>query len=295
MSPFVAYLAHLRDERRLAALTLAAYRRDLDLLAELAKPRAPADLTSSDIRHYMMRLHGQGLAARSLARTLSAWRGFYRYANRMKLISGNPCAGVRLPRQARPLPKAMSPDEAAQLLTPSEVPDQLETRDRAMLELFYSSGLRLSELAQLKMDALDLRDGSVMVTGKRQKTRIVPVGRYAIAALDAWLLERKQTLAGHNAAEVFVSRRGAPLTPRAIQYRMKHWAMRHGLAAHLHPHMLRHSFATHLLQSSGDLRAVQEMLGHADIATTQVYTHLDFQHLAKIYDASHPRARKRSG
>lgn len=295
MSPFAVYLAHLRDERRLAALTLAAYQRDLDLLAELAKPRAPAELTSSDIRHYMMRLHGQALAPRSLARTLSAWRGFYRYANRMKMISANPCSGVRLPRQARLLPKAMSPDETAQLLAPSELPDELETRDRAMLELFYSSGLRLSELAQLKMNALDLREGSVTVTGKRQKTRVVPVGRYAIAALEAWLLERKQILAEIDATEVFVSRCGAALSPRAIQYRTKRWAIRHGLASNLHPHMLRHSFATHLLQSSGDLRAVQEMLGHSDIATTQVYTHLDFQHLAKIYDASHPRARKRSG
>lgn len=295
MSPLAVYLAHLRDERRLAALTLAAYQRDLDLLAELAKPRAPAELTSSDIRHYMMRLHGQALAPRSLARTLSAWRGFYRYANRMKMISANPCSGVRLPRQARLLPKAMSPDETAQLLAPSELPDELETRDRAMLELFYSSGLRLSELAQLKMNALDLREGSVTVTGKRQKTRVVPVGRYAIAALEAWLLERKQILAEIDATEVFVSRCGAALSPRAIQYRTKRWAIRHGLASNLHPHMLRHSFATHLLQSSGDLRAVQEMLGHSDIATTQVYTHLDFQHLAKIYDASHPRARKRSG
>lgn len=295
MNPFAAYLAHLRDERRLAALTLAAYRRDLDLLAELAKPRTPADLTLSDIRHYMMRLHGQGLAPRSLARTLSAWRGFYRYAIRMKTIPANPCSGVRLPRQARPLPKAMSPDETAQLLSASDLPDELETRDRAMLELFYSSGLRLSELAQLKINALDLREGSVTVTGKRGKTRIVPVGRHAIAALEAWLLERKQTARAGETTAVFVSRRGAALTPRAIQYRMKRWAARHGLAAHLHPHMLRHSFATHLLQSSGDLRAVQEMLGHADIATTQVYTHLDFQHLAKIYDASHPRARKRPG
>lgn len=292
MNPFAAYFAHLRDERRLAALTLSAYQRDLDLLAELSNQRTPAELTNTDIRHFMMRLHGQGLSPRSLARTLSAWRGFYRYANRMQTISGNPCGGVRLPRQPRALPKAMSPDETAQLLGPSAAADEFETRDRAMLELFYSSGLRLSELAQLKLNALDMREASVTVTGKRNKTRIVPVGRYALAALESWLLERKQCPSG--APEVFVSRRGSALSPRAIQYRMKRWALRHGLAAHLHPHMLRHSFATHLLQSSGDLRAVQELLGHADIATTQVYTHLDFQHLAKVYDASHPRARKRS-
>lgn len=288
-----AYLAHLRDERRVAALTLLAYGRDLDLLAQLSNDRAPSELTNTDIRHFMMRLHAQGLAPRSLARTLSAWRGFYRYANRMQTIRGNPCAGVRLPRQSRALPKAMSPDETAQLLTKSATPDRLETRDLAMIELFYSSGLRLSELAQLKIGDLDMREASVTVTGKRGKTRIVPVGRYAIAALRAWLVERKQ-YAKYEAPQVFISRRGDALTPRAIQYRMKHWAARHGLAAHLHPHMLRHSFATHLLQSSGDLRAVQELLGHADIATTQVYTHLDFQHLAKVYDASHPRARKRS-
>lgn len=292
MNPFAAYLAHLRDERRLAALTLAAYQRDLDLLANFSQPRTPAELTNTDIRHFMMRLHAQGLAPRSLARTLSAWRGFYRYANRMQTITANPCGGVRLPKQARALPKALSPDETALLLGVGTSDDKLETRDRAMLELFYSSGLRLSELARLTVTELDLPDASVTVTGKRGKTRIVPVGRYAIAALQAWLLARRQ-YAGADSQQVFVSRRGSALTPRAIQYRIKHWAARHGLSTQLHPHMLRHSFATHLLQSSGDLRAVQEMLGHADISSTQIYTHLDFQHLAKVYDASHPRARKR--
>lgn len=294
MNPFAAYLAHLRDERRLAALTLSAYQRDLNMLGDLSGAHALMDLTNTDIRHFIMRLHSQGLAPRSLARTLSAWRGFFRYANRIKTITGNPCAGVRLPRRTRALPKALSPDETAQLLAATiGTADGLETRDRAILELFYSSGLRLSELAQLKLADLDFPQGSVTVTGKRGKTRIVPVGRYALAALQNWLAERARW--AHADTQVFISRRGGALTPRAIQYRIKHWAARHGLAAHLHPHMLRHSFATHLLQSSGDLRAVQEMLGHADISSTQIYTHLDFQHLAKIYDASHPRARKRSG
>lgn len=287
-----AYLAHLRDERRLSALTLAAYQRDLEVLQELAAGRRPETLDTSDIRLFVMRLHASGHSPRSIARTVSAWRGYYRYAIRLKQLGHNPCSGVRVPRQARGLPKALSPDDTAQLLE-SEAPDErLTARDRAMLELFYSSGLRLSELASLTLAELDLAEASVTVTGKRGKTRIVPVGSQALAALRAWLNQRAGM--AHDATHVFIGRSGRPLSPRAIQYRLKRWAMQRGLPSTLHPHMLRHSFATHLLQSSGDLRAVQELLGHADITTTQIYTHLDFQHLAKVYDAAHPRARKRT-
>lgn len=286
-----SYLAHLRDERRLAALTLAAYQRDLAALLELAADRTPDTLETSDIRLFVMRLHAGGQSPRSIARIVSAWRGYFRYAIRLKWVKHNPCSGVRVPRQARALPKALSPDDTARLLESDADDDALTTRDRAMLELFYSSGLRLSELATLKLAELDLAEASVTVTGKRGKTRIVPVGRHALTALHAWLNERAQIAT--TADTVFVGRNGRALTPRAIQYRLKNWAMQRGLPGSLHPHMLRHSFATHLLQSSGDLRAVQELLGHADITTTQVYTHLDFQHLAKVYDAAHPRARKR--
>lgn len=287
-----AYLAHLRDERRLAALTLAAYQRDLGMLQELAAGRAPEKLDTGDIRLFVMRLHAGGQSPRSIARTVSAWRGYYRYAIRLKRLAHNPCSGVRVPRQARALPKALSPDDTAQLLESQAADDSFTTRDRAMLELFYSSGLRLSELASLTLGELDLAEASVTVTGKRGKTRIVPVGSQALAALRAWLNERAGTASAD--AHVFIGRSGRSLSPRAIQYRLKRWALQRGLPSTLHPHMLRHSFATHLLQSSGDLRAVQELLGHADITTTQIYTHLDFQHLSKVYDAAHPRARKRT-
>lgn len=287
-----AYLAHLRDERRLSGLTLAAYQRDLAVLHELAAGRTPETLDTSDIRLFVMRLHAGGQSPRSIARTVSAWRGYYRYAIRMKRLAHNPCSGVRVPRQARALPKALSPDDTARLLESEATDERLTARDRAMLELFYSSGLRLSELASLTLAELDLVEASVTVTGKRGKTRIVPVGSQALAALRAWLDQRAGM--AHDATHVFIGRGGRPLSPRAIQYRLKRWALQRGLPSSLHPHMLRHSFATHLLQSSGDLRAVQELLGHADITTTQIYTHLDFQHLAKVYDAAHPRARKRT-
>lgn len=287
-----AYLAHLRDERRLSALTRAAYERDLCLLEELAAGRLPDELDTGDIRLFVMRLHAGGQSPRSIARTVSAWRGYYRYAIRLKRLTRNPCSGVRVPRQARALPKALSPDDTARLLESQAADDSFTTRDRAILELFYSSGLRLSELASLTLSELDLAEASVTVTGKRGKTRMVPVGSQALAALRAWLNERAGTASAD--AHVFIGRSGRSLSPRAIQYRLKRWAVQRGLPSTLHPHMLRHSFATHLLQSSGDLRAVQELLGHADIATTQIYTHLDFQHLAKVYDAAHPRARKRT-
>lgn len=292
------FLAELAHQRRASPHTLTAYRHDLALLQAAADGRALDKLQSHELRRQAMRLHGQGLAARSVARTLSAWRAYYRWLARKGQLTVDPCVGLRAPKRPRALPKALGIDQAAALLaTPGD--DPLAVRDRAMFELFYSSGLRLAELASLDMVAgrnmaggLDLTSGEVTVTGKRAKTRTVPVGAKALAALENWLAQRA-ALAAADEPALFVGRRGTRLTPRAIELRLAHWAQNSGLGLHVHPHMLRHSFASHVLQSSGDLRAVQEMLGHASIATTQIYTHLDFQHLAKVYDAAHPRAKSK--
>jgi integrase/recombinase XerC len=290
--PAVAqFLAELAYQRRASDHTLTAYRRDLSRLHAGVAPQMLASLQAHDLRRQAMRLHGQGLAPRSVARTLSAWRAFYRWLARRGEIVADPCIGLRAPKRPQALPKALAVEQAAALLAPAEAPeDTLAMRDRAMFELFYSSGLRLAELASLNLGGgLDLVTGEVTVTGKRGKTRCVPVGAQARTALENWLAQRVQ-LAAHEEAALFVSRRGTRLAPRTIALRLAQWAQRSGLGLHVHPHMLRHSFASHVLQSSGDLRAVQEMLGHASIATTQIYTHLDFQHLAKIYDVAHPRA-----
>jgi integrase/recombinase XerC len=224
---------------------------------------------------------------------LSAWRGFFSYLIRDHRHKNNPCTGLRAPKQPRSLPHALSPDEAVRMVELPTGGSLLAVRDKAVYELFYSSGLRLAELTGLDCAALDLNEGAVRVTGKGSKTRIVPVGSHAAAALQAWLGVRIQ-LAQPDEPALFVGRNGRRLTPRAVQLRMKAWGIRQGIRSGVHPHLLRHSFASHVLQSSGDLRAVQEMLGHASISTTQVYTHLDFQHLSKIYDAAHPRARKKA-
>jgi integrase/recombinase XerC len=285
------YLTHLAAERRLSAHTVESYRRDLESLAELAKEMDLRALDSSRIRHFIARLHGQGLSAKSLARRLSAWRGFYRFACKRLGFASNPCADLRPPRGRRALPEALSPDACAQLLE-RDPEDVLEIRDKAMFELFYSSGLRLAELAGLELSALDLAAAEASVTGKGSKTRIVPVGDKARQALSVWLNARPG-LARAEEKAVFTGRNGSRLGSRQIALRLDRWARKAGLDVHVHPHMLRHSFATHVLQSSGDLRAVQEMLGHANISTTQVYTHLDYQHLAKVYDSAHPRAKRK--
>lgn len=287
------FLAELAHQRGLSPHTLAAYRRDLTMLAAGSEGRALETLQSHDLKRQAMRLHGRGLSPRSVARTLSAWRAFYRWLARRGAIAADPCAGLKAPKRPRTLPKALRPEQTDALLDHVADDDVLSCRDRAMFELFYSSGLRLAELVSLDVSAgLDLTAGEVTVTGKRGKTRTVPVGSQAIAALKDWLDRRSQVAASDEPA-LFVSRRGRRLTPRAVELRLAQWARQSGLGQHVHPHMLRHSFASHVLQSSGDLRAVQEMLGHASIATTQIYTHLDFQHLAKIYDAAHPRAHKK--
>ena len=287
------YLAELADQRRQSPHTVSNYRRDLKRLHTLAGDADLAGLQVFQIRRFVAQLHAQGLSGRSLGRMLSAWRGFFAWLGQRQLVPANPCDGIRPPKSPRLLPKALSVDEAAALLTPDDDGDPaLSARDVAMFELFYSSGLRLAELAALDIDALDgvLHEGEVRVLGKRSKARIVPVGIKAREALAAWAVLREQ-LAAVDEPALFVSRRGVRLSHRAIQERLGRQAVRAGLPRHVHPHMLRHSFASHVLQSSGDLRAVQEMLGHASIASTQVYTHLDFQHLAKVYDAAHPRAK----
>jgi integrase/recombinase XerC len=289
-----AYLAELAEQRRLSPHTVSNYRRDLARLLNLAGEMPLAELQVHHIRRFAAQLHGQGLSGRSLARLLSAWRGFFNWLGRGDVVRANPCEGVRSPKSPKHLPNALSVDETARLLQPSDDGDAvLLTRDMAMFELFYSSGLRLAELAALDCAALDsaLNEGEVRVLGKRNKARLVPVGRKAREALAAWAALR-DSLAGAEEPALFVSRRGGRISHRMIQLRLAQLALQLGLPRHVHPHMLRHSFASHVLQSSGDLRAVQEMLGHASIASTQVYTHLDFQHLAKVYDAAHPRAKR---
>lgn len=289
------FLAELAHQRRASDHTIAAYRHDLAALQRGAGERPLAALQSHELRRQAMRLHGQGLAARSVARILSAWRAYYRWLARRGELAADPCVGLRAPKRPRALPKALAIEQTAALLAMPQdgMGDVLAVRDHAMFELFYSSGLRLSELASLDLDGkLDLAGAEVTVTGKRGKTRTVPVGAQAREALQTWLAQRASHAAQDEPA-LFVGRRGTRLTPRAIELRLAQWAKKSGLGLNVHPHMLRHSFASHVLQSSGDLRAVQEMLGHASIATTQIYTHLDFQHLAKIYDAAHPRAHKK--
>lgn len=295
MNAVAAYLQYLAAERRLSPHTVAAYQRDLARLSQLTAGKPLAELGVTDIRGAIVRLRGQNLAATSVARQLSSWRGFYAFACRRLGFASNPCSGLRPPKAPKTLPQILSPDACTQLLDGGTSPaadDALLARDRAMFELFYSSGLRLAELVGLDLHNLDLQAGEAQVTGKGNKTRIVPVGQHAVAAIAAWLPHRLP-LARAGTAAVFIGQRGARLSPRSVQLRLNRWARQADLSQHVHPHMLRHAFATHVLQSSGDLRAVQEMLGHASISTTQVYTHLDWQHLAKVYDQAHPRARKK--
>lgn len=297
------YFGYLASTRKLAPLTQASYRRDLAALLDCLRERSRLDAADSadtalkqlrahDIRHFIARLHGKGLSGRSLARMLSAWRGFYRYLIRHHQHDGDPCQGVRVPKSPKMLPHALSPDETAQLLA-FNPGDALAIRDLAIFELFYSSGLRLTELTQLQPADLDFTEGVVRVTGKGGKTRVVPVGNTALQALQTWLPLRGAWLAPGETA-LFLSRRGRRIHSRTIANRLHQRGLLQGLNSRVHPHALRHSFASHVLQSSADLRAVQEMLGHASIRSTQVYTHLDFQHLAKVYDQAHPRAKKKN-
>jgi integrase/recombinase XerC len=275
-----------------SAHTRSAYLRDTAVLAAMAGDLKLTALSSPQVRRFLATLHGRGLSGRSLARMLSSWRAFYRFLlDRDVAVSENPCASLRPPKSPRKLPAALSPDEAVRLVEITGI-DPFTMRDRALFELAYSSGLRLAELAGLDVERIDLEQGEVRVWGKGAKERIVPVGAAARAAIRAWLSERA-SIPHVDAKAMFVGRSGARITPRTIERRLAQWSVKQGLPQHVHPHMLRHSFASHVLQSSGDLRAVQEMLGHASIASTQVYTHLDFQALAKVYDQAHPRAKRK--
>lgn len=315
------YLIFLRTQRKFSPNTIAAYRHDLTDLSAFAdtaeqSTELAADLTAIthfQIRQFASQLHAKGISPRSIARKLSAWRGFFAWLSQQTLIAANPVEGIKAPKRARPLPKALSQDDALRLVSAeadtSQAHDGMaQACNRAMFELLYSSGLRVSELAAIDVHYvhqpdhtstgwLDADAHEVIVTGKGSKRRSVPVGKHALAAIAAWLAVRppaQEDAAGSDRFAMFLSQRGSRISPRSIQLRLKAHAHALGIPVDVHPHVLRHSFASHVLQSSGDLRAVQEMLGHSSIASTQVYTSLDFQRLAQVYDAAHPRARKKT-
>jgi len=284
-----AFLTALQA-RQYSPATVFTYAIDLAHLLQLVGDVDPAGLAAHDIRRALATLHARGQRPKTLARTLSAWRSFYNHLARLGLVAANPCLGLRPPKGDRKLPNALSVDEMAKLLE-GPADDLWSLRDQAMFELMYSSGLRRAELIGLDLDDVDLATGEVTVTGKGRKTRIVPVGRQALDALRDWLAQRSSVAS--DTAALFLGARGGRISATAVRLALNQLAVKHGVTAHVHPHALRHSFASHVLQSSGDLRAVQEMLGHASLSTTQVYTHLDFQHLAQVYDRAHPRARKK--
>ena len=305
------YLSHVRHEKRLAERTLALYTEDLQKLTALAQEAQVAldAVQPTHVRRWVAHMHGQGRSARGIALILSGWRGFYAWMGRQGAVPSNPVQDVRAPKAAKPLPKALTVDDAVRLAefdahtqTASETDPWLECRDAAIVELLYGCGLRVGELVGLDVRAstsakgwLDLPSGEAHVLGKGSKRRVVPVGQKAHEAVQAWLTLRAEGLTPANAQQqaLFIGRHGTRLTAQAIWQRLRQRSLQAGLSTPVHPHMLRHSFASHVLQSSGDLRAVQELLGHANITTTQVYTRLDYQHLAKAYDAAHPRAKKK--
>jgi len=302
------YLSHVRFEKRLSDRTVALYSEDLKKLSEWAGHAGLANLTLIDtphLRRWMAQMHATGRSPRGIALILSGWRGFFNWLGKEGLIQANPLSGLRAPKAAKPLPKALNVDDAVQLAQhrPTESDPWLQARDSAMVELLYSSGLRVGELIGLDVQAsphakgwIDLSAGEAHVLGKGSKRRNVPVGKQALSSLQAWLTVRASGLPRHvvDEAAMFVGQRGTRLSAQSVWQRLRLRGLQAGIATPVHPHMLRHSFASHVLQSSGDLRGVQELLGHANISTTQVYTRLDYQHLAKTYDAAHPRARKKS-
>jgi integrase/recombinase XerC len=286
--------SYLKTLHHLSQHTRNAYQRDLDNVQNYCDKKDIAkwsELDGRQLRGFVAERHRQGIGGRSIQRNLSAIRSFYRYLLKEEKVKNNPAEGIIAPKSPRKLPKVLDADQTVQLVEINE-DDVLAIRDRAMLELIYSSGLRLAELISLNLNDIDFNDRILTVTGKGNKTRIVPVGKHAIKAIKRWLKNRT-TMTNESEQALFISNRGKRISSRSVQDRLKQWAIKQGLPIHVHPHMLRHSFASHLLESSGDLRAVQELLGHADISTTQVYTHLDFQHLAQVYDKTHPRAHRK--
>ena len=289
------FVGYLQNERRLSQHTVSNYTRDLNKAVSFFKSRqikAWKDINMHDVRAYISQRHRKGLSGRSLQRELSTLRTFFKFLERELVVTKNPAISVSAPKTPRKLPQTLDVDQMSHLLN-IQSDEILAIRDKAMLELMYSSGLRLAELVSLNLGEVDLTEGNVRVTGKGSKTRIVPVGKHAIDAITLWLKVRGNLVLMDESA-LFVSKRGVRISRRAVEFRMKEWGEKQQIDVPVSPHKLRHSFASHLLESSGDLRAVQELLGHADISTTQIYTHLDFQHLARIYDEAHPRARKKS-
>jgi len=288
------FLRDLGDIRRLSPRTVTSYQHDLNNFCAFCNERgitSAETVVNADIRLWVAHMRHR-LNGRSVQRALSALRSFYKYLQREHLVTANPLTGISAPKSPRRLPKTLDVDQTQQLLESSGDNDFLALRDQAMMELFYSSGLRLSELIALDVNIIDFEQGQVVVAGKGNKTRIVPVGSIALRAITAWLAVRAQ--GGPIDDALFISQRGRRISPRSVQLRLAQQSLQRGVAQHVHPHMLRHSFASHLLESSGELRSVQELLGHANLSTTQVYTHLDFQHLAKIYDSAHPRATRKT-
>ena len=278
----------------LSKYTRDAYHRDLNYLQNYCikkNIKKWSNLKSQQLRDFISDRHRKGISGRTLQRNLSSIRTFYRYLCKIDVVSINPAEGIITPKSARKLPKLLDVDQTFQLLEIKEN-DVLAIRDKAIIELIYSSGLRLTEVISLNIDDIDFIDRVLTVIGKGKKARNLPIGKFAIQAIDDWLKSRQQLVKNNKERALFISNRGSRISPRSVQERIKRWAVKQGLSGNVHPHMLRHSFASHILESSGDLRAVQELLGHADISTTQVYTHLDFQHLAQVYDKTHPRARK---
>ncbi len=294
------FFIYLGSERQLSAHTLSNYRRDLARLRAFLEERqrfTPElqpwhQVDARDMRQFVANIHHEGLGGKSIQRTLSAIRSFYKYLNREGLATHNPALGIQAPNSPRRLPQTLDVDQIDQLLALPDDGDPLTCRDRAMMELIYSSGLRLSELVSLNLQDLDLHDASMRVTGKGRKDRMLPIGRKAIQALERWL-DVRDHIADLTDAALFVSQRGTRITTRSVQQRIARWGQHQQTQGKLYPHRLRHSFASHMLESSGDLRAVQELLGHSDISTTQIYTHLDFQHLLEVYEQAHPRAHKK--
>lgn len=291
-----AFLLHLGHERRLSPLTLTNYRRDLERISAWREGAGLeldwAVMTPEEVRRYVAWRHRGGASGKTLQRELSSLRSLFKYLLREGRLGSNPALGIRAPKTERKLPTTFEADHLCALLDQTSAEDPLALRDKAMIELFYSSGLRLAELVSVNLNDIDLADASLEVLGKGAKSRRVPVGAQALAAVQRWHEVRGQ-LANPEETALFVSQRGRRIHPRTVEQRLRHWAAAQGAGRHLHPHLLRHSFASHLLESSSDLRAVQELLGHANISTTQIYTHLDFQHLAKVYDQAHPRARRK--
>jgi len=289
------FLQYLEQEKRLSIHTVTNYRRDLKQLTLFCAQQSLtswSEIKSKNIRQFISQLHRQGLAGRSIQRALSAVRSFYRFLIREGLTENNPALAVQAPKTEKRLPSTLDVDQMKSLLEHTNQDTFIACRDRAIMELFYSSGLRLAELAALNLRDVDFADSLVYVTGKGNKSRVVPVGNQAVSSLKNWLTKRDELDVIEQAA-IFITQQGRRLGVRSIQKRLSYWGKKQGISDQVHPHRLRHAFASHMLEASGDLRAVQELLGHADISTTQIYTHVDFQHLAKVYDKAHPRARKK--